>query len=247
MHGGKASRCAALLCVFLLGLSLRPAVAAAAAEGDPIEPVNRGIFWFNDKLDVWVLEPVAKGWDFVLPQRVQQSVTNFFDNLRSPVVLVNDVLQAKPRRAAITLTRFALNTVVGIGGLFDAAAPLGLDGHDEDFGQTLGYWGVPPGPYLMLPILGPSNPRDGVGMIADSFAAVYPFFVGVVYTIGPRVVSVVNQRAQVLDEVRDAKEASVDYYVFVRNAYVQHRREQVRDGQGMTEEEEEDLYYFDEE
>jgi ABC-type transporter lipoprotein component MlaA len=130
---------------------------------DPLEPVNRGIWAFNDALDAYLLEPVAIGWDFVLPRRVQLCVNNFFSHLVLPVRIVNDLLQLKPVKALEDGGRFVVNTLVGVGGLFDPATAGGIPRHDEDFGQTLGHWGVPPGPYLVLPVLGPSNPRDGVG------------------------------------------------------------------------------------
>jgi phospholipid-binding lipoprotein MlaA len=161
------------------------------------------------------------------------------------VVAVNDLLQGKLAACGSDIGRFAVNTTVGVLGFMDPAAGWGLEKHDEDFGQTLGVWGVPFGPYLVLPLLGPSNPRDSGGLVADSFATVYPWFVSIYYTIGPKAVETVNFRSQMLDEVREAKRAAVDYYVFVRDAYVQHRQRQVEDTTEMTEEEQQELYYFD--
>jgi phospholipid-binding lipoprotein MlaA len=218
-----------------------------ASPGDPIEPVNRGIFWFNDKLDVYVFEPAARGWDWLMPDAVQRSVANFFDNIRFPVVAVNDLLQGKVVACGSDIGRFAINTTVGVLGFMDPAAGWGLEKHNEDFGQTLGVWRIPPGPYLVLPLLGPSNPRDTVGLVGDSFAAVYPWFVPWYYTIGPRAVDTVNFRSQMLDAVREAKRASVDYYAFVRDAHVQRRKRQVADRTEMSEEEQEELYYLEEE
>jgi phospholipid-binding lipoprotein MlaA len=196
---------------------------------DPWQRMNRGIFWFNDKADVWVLEPVAKGWDAVVPERAERSVTNFFANLRFPVVMTNNLLQGKPGDAAIDVGRFMVNTTIGLGGLFDVATIWGLDRHNEDFGQTLGYWGVPPGPYLVLPLLGPSNPRDTAGIPVDWVLSVTPLFLNSFWWTGAGVVNIVNARAQVLDEVQQAKDASLDYYVFVRNAYYQRRNALVND------------------
>ncbi len=191
--------------------------------------MNRGIFWFNDQCDVYVLEPVAKGWDMVIPDPAQTSISNFFANVRFPVVMVNDLLQGKPGAAVIDVGRFMVNTTFGIGGLFDPAATWGLEKHSEDFGQTLGVWGVPPGPYLVLPLFGPSNPRDTAGMPVDYVLSITPLFLSSFWWTGAGVVNVVNTRAQYLDEIRNAKEASLDYYVFARNAYYQRRQALVKD------------------
>jgi len=246
------SLCAA---VGLLGLLAGPAVATD--EWDPIEPFNRGIFWFNDTLDTWVLAPVAKGIDFVLPDLVQASISNFFYNIRFPIYLANDVLQGKPAAAGKDVVRFGVNSTFGIGGLFDAAEAIGLPAKVEDFGQTLGHWGVPPGPYLVLPFLGPSNLRDGAGLVADSAASVGPFFVESLYLVAGQVGFFVNERSRYIDEVDAAKEASLDYYLFVRNAYLQRREALIDDRlQGSTTsqfdlyqdpETEKDLYFPDEE
>lgn len=199
------------------------------ADYDPWQRMNRGIFWFNDRADQYVLEPVAKGWDVIMPEPAETSVTNFFTNLRFPVVMLNNLLQGKPGDAAIDVGRFMVNTTFGIGGLFDPATIWGLERHSEDFGQTLGVWGVPPGPYLVLPLLGPSNPRDTAGIPVDWVFSVTPLFLNSFWWTGAGVINIVNARAQILDEVQQAKEASLDYYVFVRNAYYQRRVAQVND------------------
>ena len=198
---------------------------------DPWIRLNRGIFWFNDGADVYVLEPVAKGWHYVMPDRVETSVSNFFSNVRFPVIFINNLLQGKVGPAVIDFGRFAVNSTIGIGGLFDPATSWGLPRHNEDFGQTLGYWGIPPGPYLVLPLLGPSNPRDTAGLPVDYVFSVTPFLLSSFWWTGAGVVNIVNARAQIIDEVRNAKEASVDYYVFVRNAYYQRRVALVNDRQ----------------
>jgi phospholipid-binding lipoprotein MlaA len=233
------------VCVPAAFAASNPSSAAASSDHDPIEPFNRAIFWFNDHVDIYVLEPVAKGYDAITPKRVQQCLTNFFQNLRFPIVAVNDLLQAKFVPTASDVGRFTVNTTVGLVGLFDPASDWGLEQHDEDFGQTLGYWGVPAGPFLMLPLWGPSNIRDTVGLAGDSAAAVYPWFIPFYYSGGARVVSTVNGRAQVLKEVSEVREASVDYYVAVRNAYSQHRDELINDRAGMSQQEQEDLYSVD--
>lgn len=232
-----------------MGCAYAPAAAgspAAQENHDPIEPFNRAMFWFNDKVDGYVLEPAAKGWDWLLPNRVKKSVSNFFQNLRFPIVAVNDLLQFKLVRSASDVGRFAVNTTAGVLGFFDPATDWGLEQHDEDFGQTLGFWGIPPGPYLVLPFLGPSDPRDAVGLAADSFSTVYPFFIPIYYTIGGRAVDIVNYRALVLRDVEQAKQASLDYYVAVRNAYRQRRAALVSDEAQMSPQEQEDLYNVEE-
>jgi len=246
----RPSRATVLVFVLaLLGLVCAPAGATedGHADSDPIEGFNRGMFWFNDHVDTYVLVPVATVWDKVLPSRVQKSIANFFDNLRFPIVAGNNLMQAKFKNAASDVGRFVVNTTVGVAGFFDPASDWGLEAHNEDFGQTLGYWGVPPGPYLVLPILGPSDVRDGVGLVPDGFMAVYPWFVDFIYTISARAVDVVNTRSLYLKQVEEAKAASLDYYTAVRNAYIQRRKSLVNDGAATTKEESEDLYNLDKE
>lgn len=220
---------ALLLALFLALPAPTRADDESGADYDPWQRMNRGIFWFNDQCDVYVLEPVAKGWDMVVPERAETGISNFFANLRFPVVMVNDLLQGKPGAAAIDVGRFMVNTTFGLAGLFDPASIWGLERHNEDFGQTLGVWGVPPGPYLVLPLFGPSNPRDTAGMPVDYVLSITPLFLNSFWWTGAGVVNVVNTRAQYLDEVRNAKEASLDYYVFARNAYYQRRKALVND------------------
>jgi phospholipid-binding lipoprotein MlaA len=212
------------------------------ADNDPLERVNRKIFWFNDKVDVYALEPVATGWDKITPDPVQRSVSNFFTNLRFPIVAVNNLLQGKVAESASDVGRFGVNVTFGALGFFDPASSFGLARHSEDFGQTLGWWGVPPGPYLVLPLLGPSNPRDTGGLVADYAASVVPFFVNQWILFGTRVGNIVNARSLVLKEVRDAKQASLDYYTFVRNAHFQRREALVNDSTELTHEDDKDLY-----
>jgi phospholipid-binding lipoprotein MlaA len=205
--------------------------------------MNRKIFWFNDKVDGYVLEPVATGWATVTPIRVRTSVSNFFGNLRFPIVTANDVFQGKFVDAGKDVARFGVNTTVGGLGFFDPATGWGLEAHDEDFGQTLGRWGVPPGPYLVLPFLGPSSPRDAAGLGVDAALSVTPWFVDWYILGGARVFDVVNQRTLVLEEVRDARRSAFDYYVFVRNLYVQRRNALVNDSVKTGVEDEEELYH----
>jgi phospholipid-binding lipoprotein MlaA len=206
----------------------------SAPVEDPWEPFNRAMFEFNDGFDEYLLRPVAVGWDTVMPDPVEDSFANFFENLRFPIRFVNNVLQGKVDPAAIVLCRFLV-----------VATHLELPRQDGDFGQTLGIWGVPPGPYLVWPILGPSNPRDTVGLVADTYINVGGFFIDWYYLAGARVVDTVNARALVLEDVDRAREASLDFYVAVRSAYVQRRKALVEGRTVLSPEEEQDLYFPD--
>lgn len=215
----------------------------AQTDYDPWQPLNRKVFWFNDQVDIYVLEPVAKGWDRIAPNRVQRSLSDFFANLRSPIAIVNDVLQGKLKNGASDLARFTVNTTVGVAGFLDYATPLGLGQHVEDFGQTLGWWGVPPGPYLVLPLLGPSNPRDTGGLVGDAAVSITSWFVPWYALIPPRICDTVNTRALLLRQVDEAKQASFDYYVFVRNAYLQRRHALVNDQTAGSNLDQQPLYH----
>jgi phospholipid-binding lipoprotein MlaA len=220
-----------------------PAASTDQADHDPIEGFNRKIFWFNDKVDVYALEPAARAWRWIAPERVRSAVSKFFLNLHFPIVAVNDLLQGKLKASAVDVGRFGVNTTVGVLGFFDPASGWGLERHDEDFGQTLGVWGVPSGPYLVLPILGPSNPRDAGGLAVDTALSVTPFFLDWYVTTGARVFETINYRTSVLQEVHDAKESALDYYTFVRNAYQQRRKALVSDNAEPSTQEEDELYH----
>ncbi len=221
------------------GLALAGFALPAAAEGpggggesDPWEPFNRGMFWFNDQLDGYLVEPVSRGWDFVMPKDVETWLDNFFDNVHAPVDTVNALLQGKPRDAGIAFGRFLFNSTVGFAGFFDpASSELGLAEVREDFGQTLAVWGLGSGPYVVLPVLGPSSPRDTVGLAGDAAMAVYTWYIPWSATFSSRGVDVVNTRARLLQQVEDSKKSSFDYYVFVRNAYLQYRQNLIQDKQ----------------
>ena len=158
---------------------------------------------------------------------------------------VNDLLQWKPLAAAQDVGRFALNTTAGIGGLFDPASDVGLADSDEDFGQTLGVWGVPSGPYLVLPVFGPSNPRDTGGLVVDSVTLVYPYFLPFYVNLASTSVSIVNRRSRLLETIREERAAAFDFYVAVRNAYMQRRENQIADRRPQSEEIDDDLYDLD--
>ena len=221
--------------------------------------MNRGIFAFNETLDHYVLEPAATAWDFVLPGVVQDSIDDFFTNLNMPVVFANDLLQLKPKAAAYDLARFLQNTVFGLGGFIDIATMVDIPQNDEDFGQTLGVWGVPEGPFLMVPILGPYSLRSGVGEIVDTTAVAYAytnlFWMDVVglnnaetagASVGVKALELLNLRAIFLEEIEESRRDAFDYYVFIRNAYLQNRRAKVADSTDVPVLDDDDLYFFDE-
>ena len=239
-----------LLACALFGATLLAPLGASAAEYDPLERVNRPIFWFNDKLDVFLLEPVAKGWDFTFPDRIQQCFADAFENAKFPIHFTNDLLQAKPKAAGTMLARFLLNSTLGVVGLFDVAAAAGLPGHDEDFGQTLGVWGVGNGPYLVIPVLGPSTFRDAAGRAVDSPLRVWPFFVGTIPSLVISSTEAINWRSRNIATIADLKEDAFDYYTLVRNGYLQNRAAAVEDRSAddtpPPQEDEEDLYFGDE-
>jgi len=224
--------------------------AEAGVTEDPWEPFNRKIFWFNEKADNYVLEPVAIGWDFVLPDFVQTGIRNMFDNIKFPVTFLNDLLQARPVDAGVTLGRFLLNSTFGAAGFFDVAIEAGLEEHQSDFGQTLGVWGVPPGPYLVLPLYGASSPRDTVGLAVDSVSRVYGFFIPIWASVAITGVDIVNRRSLLLETIREERKSAFDFYVFVRNLHIKSRANKVRRVEEPSEEappeSDEDLYYFDE-
>lgn len=214
---------------------------------DPLETPNRGIFVVNDTLDRHVIEPVSEAWDWVMPDFAQRALRRAFDNLDFPVVFFNNLFQGKPVRAGESIARFALNTTVGIVGLMDPAAAIGLERHDEDFGQTLAVWGVPAGPYLVWPLYGASTVRDTGGAVADTAMSVMPFFLESYVTIGARVFETVNARALVLEDVERARGAALDWYSFVRNAYLQRRETLIHDEKDTTRATDDSLYFPDDE
>jgi phospholipid-binding lipoprotein MlaA len=241
-------RTAWLLAAWLFAAAGGAAAADPAGDDDgsvhdPWETMNRGIFSFNEGFDRWIFEPVAKGWDFVMPDPVERSVENFFDNLDFPILFANDLLQGKPVAAVTDIGRFMVNTTIGIGGLFDPATSfLRMPKSDEDFGQTLGVWGVPAGPYLVLPLLGASNPRDTVGFAVDTASRVQTYFVPFYVNIASTLVVNVNRRALLLETISEERKSAFDFYVAVRNAYVQRRESQIADQAPKSEESDDDLY-----
>jgi len=194
---------------------------------DPIEPVNRGIFWFNDKLYFYLLKPVARGLR-VVPEPARVSVGNFFDNLGAPVRFANKLFQGKLNDASDELARFIFNSTFGIAGLFDVAKEQGgVSRKEEDFGQTLGHYGSGPGFYLVLPLFGPSNPRDLVGRVGDYFLDPLPYMLDQTALIGAKVVDKENDLSLDKDTYEGIKRDELDPYLFVRDAYAQRRQAQI--------------------
>jgi len=204
---------------------------------DPFEPVNRATFEFNDNADKFVFKPVAEGYRAVLPEVVRTGVRNFFSNLRDPWNAVNQLLQGKVELALSDSWRFIVNSTFGIGGVMDVATDMRLPKHNEDFGQTLGVWGLDTGPYLVIPIWGPSSVRDGVGLVADVYAFL-PWWIPdwldwehrVAWQNSLTALDFVNIRANLLDATNILEEAALDRYAFVRDAYFQRRRNLIYDG-----------------
>ena len=194
---------------------------------DPLEPVNRAIFGFNNVADQIVLEPLAKGYK-KLPSPVQSGVSNFLSNLRMPLVIINQLLQGQGQNAAESSGRFLVNSTAGIFGLIDVADKVGLEETEEDFGQTLATWGVGDGFYVVLPIFGPSNLRDTAGMLltytTDPVNA-YAVNEGEAWAIPVRTAtSAVDQRSKIIDEVNAMRNNTLDYYAAVRSSYYQNRK-----------------------
>ena len=214
---------------FVLLLAGCATTSAARDPRDPFEPLNRATFAFNDALDRVAVRPVVRGYRRVAPQSVETGVSNFFANSKIPVTLFNDALQGKFRAAIVDGSRFLLNTTLGIGGLFDPASAAGLDRNDEDFGQTLGHWGVSTGPYLMVPLLGPYTLRDGLGTLADDFAHPRQYLGDASTRYALWAAEKLDRRARLLD-ADVVLQRTGDKYVFVRSAYLQRREYQTLDG-----------------
>lgn len=194
---------------------------------DPWEGFNRKVFAFNEVLDRYALKPVAQGYDYVTPQPVQTGVGNFFSNLGEIRTTINSVLQGKPGNAGISTGRFLLNSTLGFAGVLDVASDMELTGNTEDFGQTLGVWGVGEGPYMVLPLLGPSTVRDTAGLPADAYTSPLMYVDDDRITVGLAVLDVIDTRAGYLEQ---EKLISGDRYAFLRDTYLQRRRFEVLDG-----------------
>jgi len=218
-------------------------------EYDPWEPMNSNIFEFNRQVDRFVLKPVAKGYDFVMPDLVQVGISNIFSNLRFAPRFLNNVFQGKLKGAGIEVGRFLINSTVGLGGFFDLAKKIDLVTSEEDMGQTLGFYGVKPGPYLVLPMFPPFTVRDFVGYVGDVFLNPINWLVVPIIEVnnvpsviahknrmtssliqtGSRVGEIVNERSRNLEKYQGVEEATLDLYTAVRNAYLQTRAQAIRE------------------
>ena len=212
---------------FCASVAMAP-LAAQAAEEDPWEGVNRVIFRFNDTVDTYALKPIAQGYQFVTPQFVEDGVHNFFNNIGDVGNFANNVLQAKPAAAGVDTARLIFNTTFGLLGFIDVGTRMGLQRSDEDFGQTLGYWGVGSGPFVMLPLFGPSTVRDAIAKYPDTYTSPYRYIDHVPTRNTALGVNLVDTRASLLSAERLI---NGDKYIFIRNAYLQNREFKVKDGQ----------------
>ena len=203
------------------------------AANDPFEPMNRTVFDMNQGFDKTVLLPVAQAYVDVVPGPARDSVHNFLENLDLPITFANDLLQGEMTRAGQTLGRFTVNTTVGVGGLFDIASDWGIPDHSEDFGLTLGKWGVGEGPYLVVPFFGPDPPRDITGQVVDIFLdpTTYVHIREHFYWSAAReVAEAIDLRSRNIDQIESIERSSVDYYASLRSLYRQHRNSEIRDG-----------------
>jgi phospholipid-binding lipoprotein MlaA len=243
----------------VIGLALAVGLWTASAlaqddQNDPFEPVNRAVYDVNWLLDGLILEPVARLYRIATPQFVRTGVTNFLANLRTPVVFINDVLQGEAKRAELTLGRFMFNTIMGLGGLIDVGGMLGMpERHSEDFGQTLAVYGVGSGPYLMLPLLGPSNVRDTVGQVVDlafdpltilGAIDIGIFIVPTEFGLARTGAETLSFRERNIENIDELRRSSIDEYAAVRTLYRQFRASEIRNGAPADLDEiyDEDLY-----
>jgi len=225
----KVTRIAAVV-VLLSGCATQP--QTVDEPHDPLEGLNRAVFGFNELIDTWFLRPAATFYRGMLPPPVQEGIHNMLANLSAPVIFVNDLLQGEPDRAGTTLTRFALNSTVGVLGFGDPASEMGYKKHSEDFGQTLATWGLDGGPYIVLPVFGPSNPRDIVGRVVDYYTDPLNNWARNTdnegFPIARGVLTAVDARAYYYDAIEDMKKNSLDPYAAMRSFYLQRRAAEIR-------------------
>ena len=224
-----------IICVYgslIFGLFFITSMPVSAAT-EPVDPdpwigMNRGLYGFNDALDTWFLRPIASGYDKIMPDPFQRGVSNVFDNIGTPAVAINQFLQGKPGAGSVDVGRFLINSTIGLLGLFDVANQMGLRQHEEDFGQTLAVWGLPQGPYLIVPLRGSSTVTHAGGMIVDAFLNPVRFLRPVSHRNVVYGLSFVDLRARLL-----GAEALIsgDEYLFIREAFLQRRTYLINDGE----------------
>ena len=217
----------AMLCLaFLTACASGP----AAHPGDPLEPFNRGVYQFNDVVDTAVVKPLATAYQDVVPQLVRRGVRNFFSNLQDAWSGVNNALQYKGEFAISSFTRFGVNTFIGLGGILDVASEMQIERHTKDFGHTLGYWGVAPGPYLVLPLLGPSTLRDTLALPVDAKGNLLSGVEHIPTRNSMTALRLVDVRTSLLGTAALLEAAALDKYTFTRDAHLQRRRSSIYDG-----------------
>jgi phospholipid-binding lipoprotein MlaA len=222
-----------LALVLILGTTLGLGGCATGDDRDPrdpLEPLNRVTYKFNDMLDRAVIKPLAQGYEYIMPAPANQGVTNFFNNVNDIRSALNNLLQLKVGRAFSDVGRVAINSTVGILGLIDVASNMNLPRYNEDFGQTLGVWGFGPGPFIVLPLLGPSSGRDTVGLVVDWYTDPITHMNDDDWRWALRGLELIDTRADLLNASRVLEEASLDPYAFIRDAFLQRRRSLVYDG-----------------
>jgi phospholipid-binding lipoprotein MlaA len=212
--------------------------AATASRVDPLEPMNRGLYQFHEAVDNAVLKPVAETYVATVPSLVRTGVFNFFQNIDDFFSAINGALQGKPDKAGNDLGRVMLNTGFGLGGIFDLASMIGIERGEEDFGQTLGVWGFPQGPYLFIPFIGPSTFRDGTGLVVRAALGPIQYIDDTAVRYSLYAIQGVDARARLLETTTLVEQAALDKYVFIRNAYLQRRRYLLYDGKPPPETEE---------
>ena len=234
-HAASRLRMTAVCAVISLGVL--GGCASTNDPRDPLEPINRGVYQFNDGVDTMFLKPVAEVYQAIIPPVARTGVSNVFANINDVVVALNNLLQGKVTEALSDVGRVLINTTAGLFGLFDVATPVGLEKHDEDFGQTLGYWGLGDGPYLVLPLLGPSNLRDTAGRVVDYNTDPVTYIEPTRDRNQVQGLRLVSRRAELLSASRLLSVAALDEYEFVREAYLQRRRNLIYDGNPPREKE----------
>jgi phospholipid-binding lipoprotein MlaA len=231
----------AALCVFVLFALLSGCASTAQVvrnDNDPLERYNRAMFTFNDKVDKAIVKPIAQGYQAITPDFVDRGISNFFSNLNDLVVIANDLLQLKLEQAVADTNRVAINSTLGLLGFIDIATLAGLPKNNEDFGQTLGYWGVGEGVYIVLPLLGPTTTRDVWSYPVDYFFNPVSYVDPTSAQAGLRGVDIIDTRADLLQAERALGEAALDPYTFQRETYLQRRRNLVSDGEQSESEDE---------
>lgn len=227
----KFTRWSLTIPVVVLLNAISVPVDAQPSAGDPLETFNRGSFAFNLALDKYLLKPVAKTYRFITPSFLRTGVTNALNNLGTPVTVANDLLQGESRRATEGVGRFMFNTILGFGGLIDIGGMLGMpERHSEDFGQTLAVYGMGSGPYIMVPLLGPSNPRDLVGTVVDFAFDPFTFFAPSSASLGKRGATIVSFREANIETIDELQRTSIDFYAATRTLAQQLRDTQIRNG-----------------